>query len=349
MKHIVNDNEQRHFANTSDAPRVLILGATGGFGTAITQQMAARGWQVRAITRKPHEHNDSSKQVDWIVGDLGQPDTLVDAAKNVDVIVHAVNVPYQHWNPTMLNYTRTIIELARDNNAHLMFVGNVYNAGIPANGVISEHTRNAPVNEKGDIRAQIETMIEAAASQGLRTTIMRFGDFFGPGVGNSNWFNVCTKSIGKNKLMFAADADMPHTWAYLPDAANAFEQVATLRLKDTESPNHLVLPFAGHVFSFGQLHSVFESALGQPVKVSKVPWTVFKALGWVVPFIRDLVSMRYLWQHDIRMDGRLLSHYLGTAPLHTPLQQAALNSVPELSDVRGVGSTKQTVKQTVTD
>jgi len=332
MKHLDTDSNQTNIDDNGDSLCALILGATGGFGKAITQQMVSQGWQVRAVTRKPVDQHGNSDQIDWIIGDLDQPDTLIDAAKHVDVIVHAVNVPYKHWNPTMVNYTRTIIELAHENDAHLMFVGNVYNAGIPANGMITEHTPNAPINEKGEIREQLEDMIKVASGEGLRTTIMRFGDFFGPDVGTSNWFNICTKAIGKNKLMFAGDADMPHTWAYLPDAAKAFAQVASRRIAENESPNHMVLPFTGHVFSFGQLKSAFETIMGRRVKVSHAPWTIFSVLGRVVPFMRDVVSMRYLWQHDIRMDGSALTEYLGAAPEHTTLEQAVLNSVPDLVD-----------------
>jgi len=197
----LNDS-QIGIENSRNVRSVLILGATGGFGSELMKQMAKQGWQVRAVTRTPRDQHENSEQVNWIVGDLDKPKSLTEAAKNVDVIVHAVNVPYQHWNPTMVNYTRSIIDLAKDNDAHLMFVGNIYNAGIPAKGTITEHTPNEPVNELGRIRSQLEDMIKSASSIGLRTTIMRFGDFFGPGVGNSNWFNVCTKAIGKNKLMF---------------------------------------------------------------------------------------------------------------------------------------------------
>ncbi len=332
MKHLGIDTDQSSITTSNDAGRVLILGATGGFGKALTKQMASRGWQVRAVTRTPGIQSDSGDSINWIVGDLDQPKTLTDAASDVDVIVHAVNVPYQHWNPTMLNYTRSTIELAQNNDAHLMFVGNVYNAGIPVDGMINENTPNAPVNEKGEIRAQIENMIVDASDKGLRTTIMRFGDFFGPDVVTSNWFNVCTKAIDKNKLMFAGDANMPHTWAYLPDAAKAFAQIAELRLTENDSPKHIVLPFSGHVFSFGELQCVFENIKGQPVKVSLVPWRFFSVLGWVLPFMRELVSMRYLWQHDIRMDGHALNEFLGAAPDHTSLKQAVISCVPDLED-----------------
>jgi len=335
------DNTSTINEKSPDNKTVLIFGATGGFGAQLTRQMASKGWWVRAVARTLPEINTDKKQINWIVGDLEKPASVQDAAKGVDVIVHAVNVPYQHWNPTMVNYTRTIIDLARDNNAHLMFVGNVYNAGVPANGLITEHTPNAPINAKGEIRAQLEAMIEQASEDGIQTTIMRFGDFFGPSTSTSNWFNVCTKGIKKNKIMFADDADIPHTWAYLPDAVNAFEQVAAQRLHTHSLPRHIVLPFAGHVFSFAQLRNALELITAQPMKVTRMPWVMFKLLGTVVPFMRELVSMRYLWQHDIRMDDSALKAMLGSAPEHTNLQQAILTSVPDLVDVRHSQPDKQ--------
>lgn len=327
MQHL--DTARQHGGTTAQraGKSVLILGATGGFGSELTQHMAKHGWQVSAVTRKLPKQDINSSRIEWIIGDLDKPQTLVDAAQHIDVVVHAVNVPYQYWNPKMINYTRTIIDLAQQNDAHLMFVGNVYNAGLPDNGVITEHTPNAPVNEKGEIRAQLEDMIKDATNNGLRTTIMRFGDFFGPNVGTSNWFNVCTKAVARNKLMFAGDADIPHTWAYLPDAVKAFTQVAAQRTAEAESANHLVLPYAGHVFSFAQLRGVIESINGQKVKVSQVPWRLFGMLGWVTAFMRELVSMRYLWQHDIQMDGSALYQYLGGEPAHTALEDAVLASI----------------------
>jgi len=118
----------------------------------------------------------------------------------------------------------------------------------------------------------------------------------------------------------------------LPDAAKAFAQVAALRITEIESPNHMVLPFSGHVFSFGQLQGVFESIKGRRVKVSQVPWVLFSVMGWIVAFMRALVSTRYLWQHDIRMDGSALIAYLGAAPEHTALEEAVFSSVPQLVD-----------------
>lgn len=328
-------------SNTASVKTVLIMGATGSFGSALSEHMSRSGWQVRALTRQLTK-TDSSGLIDWVAGDLDEPASLKMAAEGVDLIVHAVNVPYPKWDPLMLNYTQTIIDLAKANHAQLMFIGNVYNAGLPEGGVITEHTEHVPINDKGELRATLEDMLEAASLTGVRTTIMRFGDFFGPDIQTSNWFNISTKSVLKNKLTMPGPANVLHTWAYLPDAVKAMEQVASIRIASSstsssdsnslELPMHMVLPFAGHVFSFSQLQSVIEELTGTSLKTSAQPWMLFKLLSVVWPLMKAIVSMRYLWNHDIQMDGSALAKLLGTQAMHTPVKQAVLASVPGLKD-----------------
>lgn len=319
--------------NHSQKKTALILGATGGFGGELGQCMASRGWHVRAATRNKSDASATASPgkpgaIDWVYADLDAPETLSAVAKNVDVIVHAVNVPYPKWDPIMFQYTQSIIELAKTANAHLLFVGNIYNAGIPTDGVITEHTKDAPIADKGRIRAELEQLILKATQDGLRATVMRFGDFFGPNVPTANWFNMCTKDVHKNKMSHAGPLEIPHTWSYLPDAAEATEAVLNIRIADNSLPNHMVLPFAGHVFSFAQLHQVLQGISGKPVKISSIPWGLFKALALFMPVMRDVLSMRYLWQHDIRMDGTALEALLGDALEQTPLEEAIKSIVP---------------------
>jgi len=323
------------------AGTALVLGATGGFGSELIKVLARAGWQVRGLSRKPQAKPGNSaesvgissavtERIEWFIGDLENVASLQSAAANVGVIVHAVNVPYQQWDPLMVQYTQTIIKLARDNDAHLLFVGNVYNAGIPIDGLITEHTIDSPIGSKGMIRAKLERMICDETRLGLRATVMRFGDFFGPDVRTSNWFVECTKHAAKNRLTSAGPEHIPHTWAYLPDAAVACEQVLSLRMQNVALPAHMVLPFAGHVFSFEQLKQAMEKLSGKPIKMGSQPWGLFKVLAWVMPMMRELISMRYLWNHDIRMDGSALERVLGHKPQHTPLEDAVLACIPSL-------------------
>lgn len=313
----------------------LVFGATGGFGIEMCEALLRQSWRVRAVSRSTHASGAGTQTphaggIEWVTGTLDNPENLQEAAAAVDVIVHAANVPYHKWDPLMINYTRNIIELAQANNAHLLFVGNIYNAGLPADGLITEHTVDAPINDKGEIRSQLERMIFDAAEQGLRATVMRFGDFFGPNVQTSNWFNECTKAVSKRRLNSATPNNVPHTWAYLPDAAKAAEQVLSRRLTDASLPAHMVLPFAGHVFSFEDLKQTLETLSGHSIKMGSLPWGLYKVLSFVMPVMRDILAMRYLWDHDIRMDGRALEALLGHAPHHTNLADAVHASVPKL-------------------
>jgi len=323
----------------ADRKSVLILGATGGFGSALSNHLAGSGWQVKALTRRKKVEKDTalnagvdSRQVKnnihWVVGNLDEPASLQPLARGVDLIVHAVNVPYPKWDPLMVQYTQSIIDLAKTNQAQLMFVGNIYNAGLPKGGVITEYTEHAPVNEKGKLRATLEDMLESASRTGVPTTIMRFGDFFGPNIPTANWFDLCTKGVEKNKLTMAGPADVPHSYAYLPDAVSAMERVATIRLQRLELPAYMVLPFEGHVFSFLQLKESIEACTNKALKIGMQPWWLFRLLGIVFPMMRDLVSMRYLWNHDIRMDNSALNALLGDVPVHTPLQEAIQSTIP---------------------
>jgi len=316
-------------SGSSTGKTVLILGATGGFGSALCKHMAQNGWQVRATSRAT-KLPDSSGNITWYAANLDDKQSLQKAANGADLVVHAVNVPYTKWDPLMINYTRDIIDLARNNQAHLLFIGNIYNAGIPDGGTIDEKTPSNPINKKGALRETLENMIAEAAQNGLRSTIMRFGDFFGPDIKGTNWFNEFTKSVSKNKLTVPGEMTVAHTWAYLPDAAAATEQVARRRVEHGHSPDHLIVPFRGHVFSLSDLKREIESVTGNELKTSLLPWKLFSLLGVVWPLMKDIISMRYLWQHDIQMDDSMLTNLLGRKFIGTTLRDAIIETVPGL-------------------
>lgn len=132
----------------------------------------------------------------------------------------------------------------------------------------------------------------------------------------------------------AQDADVIvhalNAWAYLPDAAIALERVARHRMVNSDLSVYMEIPFAGHHFSLQQLKSQLETLLGRKLKTATMPWRLLAALGVFVPIFRDLVSMCYLWDHDIRLDNALLVALLGDNLHHTPLDMALQATVKEL-------------------
>ncbi|MES2088696.1 MAG: SDR family NAD(P)-dependent oxidoreductase, partial [Pseudomonadota bacterium] len=75
---------------------VLVIGATGGLGSAVAEAFLKQGWRVRALTRRPEAASfmgDALVGIDWQLGDAMSQSDVVRAAQGVEVIVHAANPP----------------------------------------------------------------------------------------------------------------------------------------------------------------------------------------------------------------------------------------------------------------
>ncbi len=66
---------------------VLIIGATGGIGSATSAALLARGWDVRALSRDPVKaaHSFPNLQsIDWIAGDALNAGDVTNAGSGVE-------------------------------------------------------------------------------------------------------------------------------------------------------------------------------------------------------------------------------------------------------------------------
>ena len=109
-----------------------------------------------------------------------------------------------------------------------------------------------------------------------------------------------------------------HQWAYLPDVAEAMA-----RLVERDGEPFETFHFAGHWDADGtEMTAAVRRVAGNPaLPVRRFPWPVARLASPFVPFFRELLEMRPLWQHPIRMTNAKLVAAIGAEP-HTPLDQA---------------------------
>lgn len=70
--------------------KALVLGATGFIGGHIALAALERGWQVRGFRRDPlATGNLANTSVEWVNGNLDEPDSLRQAMQGVDIVFHA--------------------------------------------------------------------------------------------------------------------------------------------------------------------------------------------------------------------------------------------------------------------
>ena len=303
----------------------LVLGATGGIGGEMALALIERGWRVRSLHRAPERAGRKAPHLDrvqWVAGDAMRREDVIAAAQGSEVIVHGVNPPgYRNWRGLALPMLENSIAAARVSGARLVFPGTIYNFGPDAFANLTERSPQNPPTRKGKIRVEMEKRLEAASRDGVRTLIVRAGDFFGPRTGNS-WFAQGLIKPGKpvGSIWYPGRLDVGHAWAYLPDVAAT---IARLLEREAELDNFDVFHFGGHWLEAGieMVHAI-ERVVGEPrPRIRRFPWALVYALSPFVTVFREMLELRYLWQRPIRLHNAKLVAFLGDEP-HTPIDGA---------------------------
>jgi nucleoside-diphosphate-sugar epimerase len=293
----------------------LVLGARGRLGRVLAQEFARRGWRVRGLVRSARDvaaQAGVQAGIELVEGDARSPRDLIVAAEGADVIVNAVNPPYTKWDPATFEVTEAVIAAARSSGAVHLFPGNIYNYGWPVPDVISEATPQRPTTRKGAIRVEAERRYrEAADLYGVRTIVLRAGDFFG-GDGRGSWFDlVIAENAARGKITYPGPLNVPHAWAYLPDLASAFELLAR---QASAFGRFETFHFPGNTATGDDLVAACEAALGRRVKVGRVPWRMIRFAAPFVPMWREISELAYLWHVPHRLDGAKLEMAIGEIP-----------------------------------
>ena len=312
---------------TASNKRVLVLGATGGIGGEVARQLRDVGWEVRALKRDAPgltEHHDG---ITWLRGDAMNRDEVMAAAAGCSVIVHAVNPPgYRRWAELVLPMVDNSIAAAKAQGATLVLPGTVYNFGPDAFvSLLHEDSPQRPLTRKGAIRVEMERRLHAATQEGdCRVIVVRAGDFFGPKTGN-NWFSQGLVKPGQpvTSVSLPGKPGVGHQWSYLPDVARTMVQL--LDRRDTLAP-FASFHTAGHWDADGRqmaeaIQRVVARHGGATPKLRAFPWWLMTLISPLVPTLREMREMKYLWREPVRMGNARLLSVLGREP-HTPLDEA---------------------------
>ena len=308
----------------------LVLGASGGIGGEVARQLRDAGWHVRALKRDVAPDAATKDGFEWQQGDAMTRADVLRCAAGCSVIVHAVNPPgYRRWAELVLPMLGNTIAAARASGATIVLPGTVYNFGPDAFPVLREDSPQRPLTRKGAIRAEMERQLRAASNEGVRSIVVRAGDFFGPRAGN-NWFSqglikpgMPVRSISQPGL-----PGVGHQWSYLPDVAQTMLRLIERReALEPFAAFHMRGHFDADGSQMAEAIARVVRAEGEPAPtVRRFPWALLMLASPFVTTLREMREMRYLWREPIRMDNAKLVEALGAEP-HTPLDAAVRASL----------------------
>ncbi|WP_193174640.1 NAD-dependent epimerase/dehydratase family protein [Oricola nitratireducens] len=304
-----------------------ILGAAGRNGDAVARAFLKAGWRVKGIARGA-KVSTLAPGVEPVMADAFDRGALIAACADADVIVHTLNPAYDDWTNTVMPLAENVLAAAQAAGATVMIPGNVYNYGYSI-GV--DTAEDAPVSgdtEKARLRIAMEALYERAAREkGIRTIVIRAGDFFG-GKRPESWLDVMIlKDLKKDKFTWPGPSwNTVHAFAYLPDLAETFVRVAEKR---AETAPFATLHFRGHAITGEEMHTAAEKAVGRKLKRGGVSWSMLRAVGLFNPILREIVKMSYIWRVPHSLANGKLEALIGPEP-HTPLDAALGEAIADL-------------------
>jgi nucleoside-diphosphate-sugar epimerase len=297
------------------------LGATGGIGSETAHALSRHGWKIRVLARSGRP-SDSTTSWEWVKGDAFDQASIVTAARGTQAIVHAVNpLGYQSCASLVLPMIENSIAAAGASSARILLPGTIYNFGPDAFPVLREDSPQRATTSKGKIRIALEQKLETAAREGVRSTIVRLGDFFGPRTGN-NWFSqgLVKPNIPDKSITNAGAKGIGHAWCFLPGAGEAFAQLMD---REAELADFESFHFRGHWDEDGtqMIAAIRRAAANRNIPVRSMPWWFFRLASPFNETMRELYATRPLWRTPIQLNNTRLLRFLEKEP-HTPLQSA---------------------------
>lgn len=302
--------------------KALVIGATGGMGFAILNELVSRGISVTAFARgreKLAHLFGGSEKVNIFAGDAFEIDRLIAAAEGADVIFHAMNVPYPEWEKKLPLLMKNILHAAEQTGAKLVVVDNIYAYGKSNGKKVTEHSPKVPNTRKGKIRLQHEAMIKQA---NVKALIAHFPDFYGPNAENTLLHQTFQAVLADKPAMFIGNQRIKREYIYTPDGAKALVELA---LRDSAYGQHWNIAGSG-VISGEEIIQIVREATGYQKRVSIVTKPMIWMLGWFNKMMRELAEMMYLTEEPVVLSGEKLEKELGEIPM-TPYRVGIMQTL----------------------
>jgi len=291
--------------------KYAILGATGAVGKALAPLIAETRQPFRVVGRSlerlRQDFGTYQPLVELCAGDLGDSGAARVAAAGVDTVFYLVGVPYPLFSQHP-KLTRISLEAAASAGVQrFVHLSTVYPYGKPERDLIDEtHPRN-PHTFKGRMRKEQEDLVFAADDRyGMRTTILRPPDFYGPTAELSYVRAIFDAALKGDRANVIGPIDTPHEFIFVPDLAETL-----LALSGKEEAYGEAWNVAGPgMITTRRFAELAFAAVQRKSHLRVAGKTMLRLLGLFNPFLREIVEMHYLWTTPVQLDDTRLSQLL---------------------------------------
>jgi len=286
-----------------------ILGINGISGHGLATALKEKGLPVRGVGRSagkgPWEHTKAN------VLDAAELLRALAGSETVYLVVgldYNIKVWQRDWPIVMSN----TIEACLAHGSKLVFMDNVYAYGY-VRGVMREDQPLRPNSKKGKVRAEILTMLRTAMQKrGLRATVGRSADFYGPHCTNSILNNIVFDRHAKGqKAMWFGNPKKVHTFMFTDDIGPA---LAILGTDDRALGQEWHLPTSAERITGEEWVRRSAEAFGVKGGQQTVSAFMLRLIGLFNPLLGEFAEMNYQYTQDYVLSSEKFEKTFGLKP-----------------------------------
>jgi nucleoside-diphosphate-sugar epimerase len=293
-----------------------LLGANGTIATELLPILFKNNEAVRLVSRNPKPVQGA----ETVKADVLDYEQVLQAVAGSHVVYLLVGLEYNFkvWRTSWPLIMRNVINACKATGAKLIYFDNIYMYGKVA-GKITEETPFKPVSKKGEVRAQVDTMLLNEMKAGtVKAVIAKATDFYGPRCSDKSAPGLLVferMKKGQTAQSFVA-ANQPRSYSYTPDCAMGLYLLAT---SDVAIGQVWHLPTALPAPTGQGFIDIAAKYMQAKNKVQVLPKFLLKVVGLFNPFMKELYEMLYQWEFPLELDSSKFEKAFNVKP--TPYEQ----------------------------
>ncbi|MCK9860021.1 NAD(P)H-binding protein [Paenibacillus sp. ATY16] len=314
--------------------KAMVIGATGGTGAAITEELVRRGIHTIAFGRSRQKlvqfanRLGNPKHLRITVGDAMRPEDIASQAGGADVWFHCANVPYHEMTSKLIPLGESVMEAAERKGVRVVAIDGIYPYGRRQSDLVTEEHPKKPHTRKGKVRLEYERMLFSERWNKAKVLIARLPDYYGPTANEASYLGSTLEAIAAGKMAFyIGNMHIPREFVYLPDAAAMIVELAG---KDFAYEQNWHIPGAG-LIAGQDIVKIAQTASGNVKPVIPLKKLGLSLLGIGLPVMKEVVEMLYLTEEPLTLSRDKYQRFIGPV-VATPFQEGIASTIKSLKN-----------------
>ena len=292
--------------------RHTILGAGGSIGNALTYELLKTKENVRLVSRSSF----SIPGTEAFKADISSYEETLNSVKDTDIVYLCAGLQYNVsvWSVMWPKIMQNTIDACKSVGAKLIFFDNVYMYG-KVEGKMTETTPYNPCSKKGEIRAQIATLLEdEIKNKNINAIIARAADLYGPYATKTSvpYILVFDKLMHNKHAQWTIDVYKTHSFSYTIDCAKGLQLLANKKEAFNQIwhlPTYNPAP-DGKIFI-----EMAAKEIGVPAKYMVLKKWMVRMAGLFDHTVFELYEMLYQSEFDYYFDSSKFNEYFAYNPV----------------------------------